>query len=279
MKATHEDVEDVIVEADGQWHTEDNKYGSTAWITSHAPGKPPSPVKSASPPKQRSTSPVKHMANGINGEARHSTAEIVILDSDDEDEGRVKRELSPSTEPAPSANSSFASIAPPPSRSQTQETDVIDLTLDSDEETVPEMSLASAARKRKAPTEGDMTSPTEPIWKKSRNDGQGNSASPRSTGSSAYAGARHGSQTHTPLSRTPTLPAFPSPSAYGSYNGRSSGAYAGFSSGMALTALPRRPEFPQGVPPYLGPAPNSYSQMNGTARGSSSSASPEAWRT
>lgn len=282
LKNTHEDVEDVIVEADGQWHTSDNKYGSASWKATHPPVKPPSPVKSASPPKRRSISPTKHVTNGTNGQSRLSTAEIVILDSDDEDEGRVKRELSPSTEPAPSANSSFTSTLPP--RSQTQETDVIDLTLDSDEDDDSDeesMSELPLAKKRKVGTENDVLSPTEPIWKKSRTDGPGASSSPGSSGGSGYARARHPSQNRTPLSRTPTMPAFSSaPGAYGSYNGRSPNAFAAFSSGVGPASLPRRPDFNQGPPSYLGPVGNPFiaSRMNGAGRGSSSSSSPEAWR-
>ena len=108
----------------------------------------------------------------LNGKARSgpSNAEIVILDSDDEDEGRVKRELSPSTDGTqrsarPRINgSSYASL---PARSQTVESDVIDLTLDSDEE-----APNPPSRKRRS-DERETHSPTEQIWKKSRVDGNG----------------------------------------------------------------------------------------------------------
>jgi len=57
--------------------------------------------------------------------------EIVILDLDDEDKGRVKRELSPSFASQSSCNLSYSDVGPlqhPPGK------DVIDLTLDSDNE-------------------------------------------------------------------------------------------------------------------------------------------------
>lgn len=278
LKNTHEDVEDVIVEADGQWHTADNKYGSASWKATHPSVKPPNPVKSLSPPKRRSISPAKPVA--VNGTAsaftlRRSAAEIVILDSDDEDEGRVKRELSPSTEPGPSANSSFSSATLPP-RSQTHETEVIDLTLDSDEEDyAPDMPLA---KKRKA-AESDIISPTEPIWKKSRTDGAGTNSSPGSSSGSTYTAVRHPSQTHsqthTPLSRTPTMPTFATAASFAPYNG----AYGPFGPPVPAS-LPRRPDFPQGPPSYPGQNGRMgvpFGRTNGTGRGSSS-ASPEAWR-
>jgi len=82
-----------------------------------------------------------------------------VLDSDDEDEGRVKRELSPSY--GSSASQSYDGISMPP-QTQSQAGDVIDLTLDSDDEQpVP------VTHKRKA-SEIDVTSPTEQIWKKGR---------------------------------------------------------------------------------------------------------------
>jgi E3 SUMO-protein ligase PIAS1 len=142
-----ESVEDVIVEADGQWHTSDNKFGSADWIATH-PSKPdPAPVKERSPSK-----PLVKVTNGKD-RARPSDAEVFILDSDDEDEGRVKRELSPS----------YDQPVPPGSQQRngsSQISAVIDLTLDSDDEDPPR-----PTQKRKAI---DAPSPTEQIWKKSR---------------------------------------------------------------------------------------------------------------
>ncbi|EPT03854.1 hypothetical protein FOMPIDRAFT_1046334 [Fomitopsis schrenkii] len=172
LRSTPEDLEDVIVEADGQWHSEDNKYGSAEWKASHPETKP------APPPAQaahiaRAPSPPKPSTNGVNGHGQPppSDAEIVILDSDDEDEGRVKRELSPS-------NEIHAKGIPPPVRAQLT-ADVIDLTLDSDdEEPAP-----PPTKKRKA-LEDPIPSPTEQIWKKSRSEA---SSPPASVGSASTA--------------------------------------------------------------------------------------------
>ncbi|KAI0375084.1 hypothetical protein BV20DRAFT_960150 [Pilatotrama ljubarskyi] len=173
LKNTPESVEDVIVEADGQWHTEDNKYGSAEWLAAHPPA-----TKPKSPPK-RAPSPVKPAVNGLAGKDMHrpSNAEIVILDSDeeDEDEGRVKRELSPSAESArlPRSSQSVSIGGSQPPRSQAA--DIIDLTLDSDDEGLPQRPSVPLAKKRKETD--DLPSPTEQIWKKSRTD-SGPSSSP-----------------------------------------------------------------------------------------------------
>ena len=98
LKCTTEDVEDVIVEPDGQWHTTDNKYASASWKAAH----PVAPLSKLPSVAQWAASPVKQVANGINGvniqdKPRPSNAEIIILDSDEEDEGRLIRQHSLST--------------------------------------------------------------------------------------------------------------------------------------------------------------------------------------
>ncbi|KAI0788482.1 PINIT domain-containing protein [Abortiporus biennis] len=157
LKATPEDIEDVIVEADGLWHTSDNLYGSVAWKDAHPPISDKDPTQPRV--KERSPTPVKAPSQDINGKGKSlpSNAEIVILDSDDEDEeeGQVKRELSPTTDGSQrtgrmSGNPSFNSIATGPAR--TQESDVIDLTLDSDDEEPP-----SQSRPRLPPTTLPLT--------------------------------------------------------------------------------------------------------------------------
>ncbi|KAF8230622.1 hypothetical protein L208DRAFT_1362781 [Tricholoma matsutake] len=157
LKQSPESVEDIIVEADGEWHTSDNQYGSSTWKVTH-------PVASAS------TSPPKPVNGQPNGKAKAKVKandnEIFVLDSDDEDEGQVKRELSPSFGSGSSANQSFNTSVPSSRQTQSQVSDVIDLTLDSEEEERPP---SKETGKRKA-MEADisLTSPTEQIWKKSR---------------------------------------------------------------------------------------------------------------
>jgi E3 SUMO-protein ligase PIAS1 len=143
-----------MVEADGEWHTTDNKYASMRWKVSHSPSATAgssSPRKIQPSVKSRSESPTK----SDDSKARPGE-EIVILDSDDEDEGRVKRELSPSFASASSGNRSHSNFLP----IQPSAGDIIDLTLDSDDEgspTQPTFSSSSGPsssriiEKRKAP--------------------------------------------------------------------------------------------------------------------------------
>jgi len=156
-----------MVEADGEWHTSDNKYGSAGWKAAHPPAvpkqAPPSPRKS--PPK-----PSAHL-NGVNGAdpngKKKDNVEIFVLDSDDEDEeGIVKRELSPSIGSGSSAAINRSMETTSLSVASLPQADVIDLTLDSDEDNEPPPP-SRIAEKRKAPDNG-LPSPTEPIWKKSR---------------------------------------------------------------------------------------------------------------
>ncbi|KAJ7293528.1 PINIT domain-containing protein [Mycena rebaudengoi] len=169
LKQSPESVEDVVVEADGEWHTTDNKYGSVAWKTSH----PPAAALKAAAGSPRKTAPAKSpshtpskVINGNGDPNGKRRASIVVLDSDDEDEGRVKRELSPSFASSSSVNRSYESI-PGESVANSQGGDVIDLTLDSDDEEPP----AHRPAKRKASEAGIPSSPTEQIWKKGRLDG------------------------------------------------------------------------------------------------------------
>lgn len=153
LHQTPDSVEDVMVEADGQWHTSDNKHGSPEWLATH-------PSKLYPPPtKDTHRSPVKPPIKVTNGngkeKARPNGAEVFILDSDDEDEGRVKRELSPSYDTTvPSGTQQSMG------RTESQISAIIDLTLDSDDEEPPR-----PTQKRKAV---DAPSPSEQIWKKSR---------------------------------------------------------------------------------------------------------------
>ncbi|KJA29423.1 hypothetical protein HYPSUDRAFT_127996 [Hypholoma sublateritium FD-334 SS-4] len=176
LEQTPESVEDVMVEADGQWHTSDNKYGSPEWIASHRPNGPQ--AKQPSPIKKRSTSPdlskiclpsngngsyaplVNIDSNG-NGKARLSDTVYVLDDSDDEVEGALAY---------PSSASQSYDARPPPqtqSQLQTQSSNVIDLTLDSDDDDTP-IVQSNTYGKRKA-IEAELDNPfLDHAWKKNR---------------------------------------------------------------------------------------------------------------
>ena len=181
-----------MVEADGEWHTADNKYGSAGWKASHPPAAtvqpPTTPRKPLLNGKSPSRTPTKLDADG-NGKAKTNDVEIVVLDSDDEDEGRVKRELSPSfgSGSSVSVNRSFEGPSVP--QSQTQGDDVIDLTADSDDEAPGPIRV----EKRKAT---DEMSPTEQIWKKGRLDTGPSSVPPMTNEYVNGAGAGSSSSAH-----------------------------------------------------------------------------------
>lgn len=275
-------MEDVIVEADGQWHTSDNKFASTTWKATH-PFKqetlslPPTPVK------RRSPTPSKAVTNG-HPKPGSNNAEIVILDSDDEDEGQVKRELSPTA--YRSMTSSLASFASNPPRSQTVDSDVIDLTLDSDDEEPLATQLAASIKhslsqsqsqtlsKKRKSDERDIISPTEPIWKKSRPDAPlpPIPATGRSTESpAAYVNGTNGTNGasfSSPRDPARTLPP-PSPNRYtSSYVARPPAPYNGSYIPPGSAPIPSRPPLPS-LPPstYSG----SYARPNGAGTSSTSS--------
>jgi E3 SUMO-protein ligase PIAS1 len=171
LKQTPDSVEDIVVEADGDWHTGDNKYASARWKLSHPATSllkaPLTPRKSTSVMKSPMQTPAPTKERGK--ENPHNV-EIVILDSDDEDEGRVKRELSPSfaSGTSGSAHQSFDSTSLPLTQSQSE--DVIDLTLDSDDDEPAPEPTSRVVEKRKA-MDFDLSHDLQ-YWKKARaNDG------------------------------------------------------------------------------------------------------------
>ena len=178
LKETSEDVDDVVVENDGQWHTSDNKFASPGWRATH----PVVASHHCSPPRESSPASVDEEADA-KAHAKKQI-EILVLDSDDEDEGRVKRELSIS-------HSVGSSSIPKPVSLRTvqvaSQDDVIDLTADSEDEQPRSQSslqpqsqpLRPSVEKRKAPS--GAPSPTEQIWKKSRVDAVSNPQSVSST--------------------------------------------------------------------------------------------------
>ncbi|KAF7793338.1 hypothetical protein EIP86_004450 [Pleurotus ostreatoroseus] len=248
LKGTNDEVEDVMVEADGQWHTSDNKFGSPAWLTAHPPLKEEALSLPPSPAKRRSLTPVKTVTNG-HSKLPPSSAEIVILDSDDEEEGQVKRELSVTLHR--SVNPSLASIASGPPRSQTGESDIIDLTQDSDDEEPPVMSQSQSQSQSQIHSHGtkrkmddrDVTSPTESVWsKRSRTDTPTALLSPPAPGTGsgvAYLNGASGSSYSSPRDPTRTLPP-PSPSRYSS----------------TFAARPPTAQFTAYIPPGAAPVPS-----------------------
>lgn len=170
LKDTSEDVEDVVVENDGQWHTNDDKFASPEWRATH----PVVALSHYSPPRESSPASVDEEADA-KAHAKKQV-EILVLDSDDEDEGRVKRELSISHSVGSSSVLKSVPLRTVPAAQESHQEDVIDLTADSEDEQPRSQSSSQpqpqssrpSVEKRKAPS--GAPSPTEQIWKKSRVD-------------------------------------------------------------------------------------------------------------
>ncbi|EDR14963.1 uncharacterized protein LACBIDRAFT_300609 [Laccaria bicolor S238N-H82] len=210
LKETPESVEDVIVESDSEWHTSDNKFGSAKWKAVHPPAVEVSSIqKPPSPPRPSSAEEGKAKANDV---------EIFVLDSDDEDEDQVNRQLSPSYRDS-SSSQTFNSTLPSVPSTQRAE-DVIDLTVDSEDDGPP---VLPRPQKRKASNaELAESSPTEP-WKRGRLD--------------TLPGVSGGDLSHLELPRPISLlndgptppsryPPYPTPSqpTYNNYSNRGSGS-------------------------------------------------------
>lgn len=234
---TPESVDDVIVENDGQWHTSDDRYASAIWRASHPHTAPhdPTPPRASTPASEDEAESKELVKRSI---------EVLILDSDEEEEeeGRVKRELSvsqgsiPNSLPKVSLPRGAPAVAPQPRRD-----DVIDLTVDSDEEQSQSQSPARPGEKRKAPS--GTQSPTEQIWKKSRLE----SVVPRGYPSSSSSGGSGSSTAQiSPVSPT-TSTTHPRPAPYGP----GTASYSGPT--LPPLRLPSGGYPPQTAPPYRPP--------------------------
>jgi E3 SUMO-protein ligase PIAS1 len=154
-----ESIDDVIVEADGEWHTPDNKYGTTAWKAKHPVTElAPAPKKEETPPPLTVKVEVEIGLGKPNGQQKTDVSYILLSDDDEEE---VQKELSPSQSADRSINST------PQRQGQKKATNVIDLTLDSDSD---EPAPAQPGKRKITETELGPASPTEPIWKKGRHE-------------------------------------------------------------------------------------------------------------
>jgi len=185
LESTPDTVDDVIVEADGEWHTSDDRYASDAWRKTHKPGR--SSVSPTPYPKHPapSNNPSGHIRDASKQEKIQRSGDVVVLDSEEEDE-EVKRELSPTR-----AEQILTSGLPG--------AQVIDLTVESDDESTSNRSLG----KRKA--ESDPVSASEDIWKKSRIGDPPNATNVNiSTSGVLVSGSNHGARRY--AANGPPLP-------------------------------------------------------------------------
>ncbi|CAE6521920.1 unnamed protein product [Rhizoctonia solani] len=121
LKCTPDTVEDVIVEADGEWHTEDDKVGSEAWLATAA-----SRPRQVEKEKQVKAEPdARSFMDTIPDLIKPKNEEYLVVDSDDEED-------------IPLAKAMPRSIPPPSTTSSRQQSQIqaafIDLTMSSDDE-------------------------------------------------------------------------------------------------------------------------------------------------
>lgn len=142
-----EKYDEVVIEADNAWHTEDGSYGSAAWLAIARNEKPTK--KEPSPEKQEQKPDAFRLSTSPDPKGKRKAIEI--LSSDDEDEQPLAKtttapsdghlrplQLAPLARPARAESSLSAapetrapSAQPPPPKPKNT---VIDLTADSDDE-------------------------------------------------------------------------------------------------------------------------------------------------
>ncbi|KAK4689486.1 hypothetical protein P7C73_g627, partial [Tremellales sp. Uapishka_1] len=123
LKACPETVDEVVIEPKGDWHTEDNKFGSTSWLAQHPSAASPSKPSAVPTPRESSESP--------DTKGKRKAIEILSSSDDDDDD-----DVPLSKVPHRSTSSRQASI---PSRPTvplkiTASRAVIDLTEDSEDD-------------------------------------------------------------------------------------------------------------------------------------------------
>ncbi len=127
LQSVPEEVDDVLVEPDGEWHTADAMYGSPTWMEQH--------------PQVPNSKPLPALTRQMELAGKGNSQVWSLEDSESDGEGFVKREvldskMAFSSSPPPTT----ASTAPPNSAPRMNSRDVgnvIDLTLDSDDEDQP----------------------------------------------------------------------------------------------------------------------------------------------
>lgn len=235
-----------MVEADGEWHTSDNKFASEGW---RAPRSSLNVVNSESPRKEPyAAAPIPTPPSSSKNSSNALPPEIITLtDSEDDDERIVKQELSPKSGYATSQSQSFVSNRSrsgrtpplPPSSKASSSNEIIDLTLDSDDD-VP-VTAPENTQKRKERDADDLISDLSAVWKRQRYcevPGSG-------TGCGDYRGYANGSGTSSSRGGTVGLDGKSHPATYGE---TSSSGTNNNSWGSVRTPLPAQPQLPYQIP-------------------------------
>ncbi|KAK8866164.1 hypothetical protein IAR55_001315 [Kwoniella newhampshirensis] len=99
LNAVPDSVEDVVLEPSGEWHTEDNKYGSDTWLAKH--GNETTSDTKPDVDTSRQSSAATPPEEGLN--AKRKIVEVLLSDSEDDDD-----------QPLSKSNRSMSVPPPPP---------------------------------------------------------------------------------------------------------------------------------------------------------------------
>lgn len=266
LKVVPDTVDDVILEPTGEWHTEDNKYGTASWLASHM--KPSSATAEASTPVAPSvpasfsseieTKPSVCDMNDISsgdGANRGGTGlkrkVVQVIDSDEEGDGTPAKSSVP---PAGRVTALGSSSSVGGSRTGAS-TPIIDLTLsDSDDETDEETGPVTSSRAPPAPIQVPRTSTAASAI-----------VSPKRPVSAAGTQFHSFRETTSNVVRSPSTSSWPglSVAGIGGVSGRSSplnnssGQTSASASGSATTShlQPPSDQYPPISPPHFSDPP------------------------
>jgi len=281
LKTTDEDVEEVFVEADGEWHSPDDKYYSSGWspppkssTLTNRDTSASSTAKTLTPSHDKPKVEEDVKANGSHVLVKPT--EEIILDSDeDDDDVRVRREIIPISSSSPGSGVAH--------RAHTGgSSDVIDLTLDSDDDDpTPPTTVQQSLKRKERSTSSDSgeglaaaynkrTRLEPPLPPPQQSGGSGGSLSSYNGSNSHYgdSGDAGSNSSSLPLPRLPPtssfgvrsimsnnhLPALHLPTPGGSFAGRGpiQPPSATGSSGFTLSPLVS-PRYPPGDSPPMQP--------------------------
>ena len=133
-----EKYDEVVIEADNTWHTEDGAYGSSSWLAQNA--KSAQPSRAPTPKEEEEDKKPDQFRLSTSPDPKGKRKAIEILSSDDEDAPPLAKS-NPALQPPPqprqlSASAPTASRPPSTQPAPKPNNTVIDLTLDSDDEDV-----------------------------------------------------------------------------------------------------------------------------------------------
>lgn len=208
LRAVPDSFDEVTLESNGEWHTQNNQYGSTEWLAEHGAA-PPEAAQAVKRP--RSATP----SNITLGKRR--AIEILSDSEDDDDESETPATSVANGQASTNGTSSRAISRMSRSTASAQPPAIIDLTLSSDEESDDEARLhfrrpGGSSTSHDGADSGlrpasDLRSHPQLSPKRLPGSGSGASSAPPAPPASGVYGAS--SSVRDPTDSAPRLPSFP----------------------------------------------------------------------